>query len=131
MGIWAEPGLVSAALAGEEPAAERLIEAIWPRCYRLAATVLADRSLAQDAAQEACAIVHRKVRSLRTAAAFDAWLYRIVMREASRVRRRHAMPPDPYFEGTLRGDDTVAVDVWAALATLAPELRDAVVLFYF
>ena len=65
-----------------------LVVAIWPGCFRLAASVLGDRSLAEDAAQEACAIVYRKVRGLRNADAFDAWLYRIVMREAAKIRRK-------------------------------------------
>jgi hypothetical protein len=33
--------------------------AVWPACFRLAATVIGDRSLAQDAAQEACAIIEK------------------------------------------------------------------------
>ncbi len=84
MARWAPPELVSAALTGDEAAAERLIAAVWPGCFRLAATIIGDRNLAQDAAQEACVIVHRQIRKLRNVAAFDAWLYRIVMRESAR-----------------------------------------------
>jgi RNA polymerase sigma-70 factor, ECF subfamily len=89
MASWAPPELVSAALTGDEAAAEQLVAAVWPGCLRLAATVIGDRSLAQVAAQEASVIVHRKIRTLRSAAAFDAWLYRIVMRESIRARQRH------------------------------------------
>lgn len=130
MARWAPPELVSAALTGDEAAAERLIAAVWPGCFRLAATVIGDRSLAQDAAQEACVIVHRKIRSLRSADAFDAWLYRIVMRESARVRRRQNTA-QPIFERLSASDDTATVDVWRALAELPPELRDVTVLFYF
>ncbi len=128
---WAQSELVSAALTGNELAVEQLVAAVWPGCFRLAATVIGDRSLAQDAAQEACAIVHRKVRSVRSADAFDAWLYRIVMREAARVRRRHGVAGDELLERCLGRDETAAVDVWRALAALSPELRDVTVLFYF
>ena len=93
--------------------------------------MIGDRSLAQDAAQEACAIVHRKIGSVRSAAAFDTWLYRIVMREAARVRRRNQAAGRPAFERSFAGDETIAMDVWRALATLTPELRDVTVLFYF
>jgi RNA polymerase sigma-70 factor (ECF subfamily) len=93
--------------------------------------ILGDRTLAQDAAQEACVIVHRKIRSLRDPEAFDAWVYRIVLREAQRVRRRH---PDVAFEpldGVVTDDAVTGVDVWAALQKLTHDLREAVVLFYF
>jgi RNA polymerase sigma-70 factor, ECF subfamily len=128
---WAPPDIVFAALTGDETAAEQLVSAVWPGCFRLAATVIGDWSLAQDAAQEACVIVHRKIRSVRSAGAFDAWLYRIVMRESARVRRRQLVAAQPTFERSFGGDDTTALDVWRALATLSPELRDVTVLFYF
>ncbi len=128
---WAPPELISAALTGDIAAIEQLVSAVWPGCFRLAATVIGDRSLAQDAAQEACVIVHRKVRSLRHADAFDAWLYRVVMREASRVRRKQPIPADELLERCVAGDDTMALDVWRALRMLSPELRDVTVLFYF
>jgi len=128
---WAPPEFVSAALTGDEAAVEQLVAAVWPGCFRLAATVIGDRSLAQDAAQEACVIVHRKVHGLRDAARFDAWVYRIVMREAERVRRRHPVTGEQPPERGLGSDDTMTLDVWNALATLSPELRSVTVLFYF
>ena len=128
---WAPPEIVSAALQGDETAAEQLISAVWGRCFRLAITVIGDRNLAQDAAQEACAIVHRRIGRVRSAAAFDTWLYRIVMRESARVRRRHRAVGQATFERSLSGDDTTAIDVWRALGALTAELRDVTVLFYF
>jgi RNA polymerase sigma-70 factor (ECF subfamily) len=132
MARWAPPELVSAALTGDEAAVEQVIAAVWPGCFRLAATIVGDWSLAQDAAQEACVIVHRKIRSLRSAGAFDAWLYRIIMRESARVRRRRReVPGESTHEQYFRSDSTAAVDVWRALDDLSPELRDVTVLFYF
>jgi len=131
MARWAPPELVSAALLGDQAAAERLIAAIWPGCYRLAATVIGDRNLAQDAAQEACVIVHQKIHSLRTVTAFDAWLYRIIMREAARVRRRHRVAGESTPDCRLKSDAATTIDIWRALAGLSPGLRDVTVLFYF
>jgi len=128
---WAPRELVSTALTGDETDAERLIAAVWPGCFRLAATIIGDRNLAQDAAQEACVIVHRKIRSLRNAAAFDAWLYRIVMRESSRVRRQHKITQQPMYERSFESDGTTAMDIWRAVGALSLELRDVIVLFYF
>jgi RNA polymerase sigma-70 factor (ECF subfamily) len=128
---WAPPETISAAHRGDENAREALITAIWPACYRLAATVIGDAALAQDAAQEACAIVHRRIPGLRELAAFDAWLYRIVMREAAHVRRRNP----PVYEIPERAaaveDTSAAIDVWSALGNLPPDQRDVLVLFYF
>lgn len=131
MARWAPPELVSAALTGDEAAAEQLVAVVWPGCFRLAATVIGDWSLAQDAAQEACVIVHRKIHSLRSVGAFDAWLYRIVMRESARARRRHEADSGRMYESYVAGDGATSIDVWRALADLSPELRDVTVLFYF
>lgn len=76
-------------------------------------------------------IVHRKVRSLRNAAAFDSWLYRIVMRESAHVRRRRPIPPQLLYEGVFGSDSATTLDVRSALAELPPDLRDVTVLFYF
>lgn len=131
MARWAPPELVSEALRGDRAGLERLVAHVWPGCFRLAASVLGDRALAQDAAQEACALVLRKIRTLRNPNAFDGWLYRIVMREAARVRRRHTDVRESAFQESFRDDGTTSIDVWRALASLSPELRDATVLFYF
>lgn len=122
--------VVGDAIRGGDSAADALIRAIWPVCFRLAATVLGDRALAEDAAQNACVIVLRSIRRLRAAEAFDTWLYRIVMREASRVRRKHRSDTvEPYSEFTA--DVSIALDVWRALGSIPPDLRDVTVLFYF
>jgi RNA polymerase sigma-70 factor, ECF subfamily len=128
---WASSELISRARAGEGAAIDELIAAIWPRCFRLAASVLGDSALAQDAAQEACAIVYRKVRNLRDAAAFDAWMYRLTVREASRIRHRHAIAADLSADPAASDADATALDVWRALAQLTPQLREVTVLFYF
>jgi RNA polymerase sigma-70 factor, ECF subfamily len=128
---WASSDLISRARAGEDTAVDELIAAIWPRCFRLAASVIGDSALAQDAAQETCAIVYRKVRNLRDTVAFDAWVYRVTMREASRIRRRHGITDELRFETAVTGADATALDVWRALAQLTPQLREVTVLFYF
>lgn len=131
MARWAPTETVDAAIRGDATSAERLVSSIWAACFRLAASVLGDRGLAQDAAQEACAIVHRRIGGLRDAAAFDAWLYRIVMREAARVRRRNPPVFNLPDDAAVPRDGSTEIDVWSALATLTADQREAVVLFYF
>lgn len=91
MGRFASPELVAAALR-DPSAVEALIAAVWPHAYRVAAAVIGERRLAEDAAQEACVVVHRSLRTLRSADAFDGWTYRIVVREATRIARRSCAP---------------------------------------
>src|SRR6185437_10237666 len=81
-----EYDLVDLARTGSRGAIEALIEHVWPHAYRIALGVLHDRSLAEDAAQEACAIVYREIRKLRSVQAFGVWFYRIVVRETLSVR---------------------------------------------
>jgi RNA polymerase sigma-70 factor (ECF subfamily) len=128
---WASAELVHHALLGDKTAADRLISAIWPACFRFAASLTGDWNLANDAAQEACVIVHNRIRTLRDAAAFDAWLYRILIRESRRVMPRHAAAESPAPLAESQPDATVGIDVWRALARLQPLLREVVVLFYF
>ncbi len=133
MGRLAPPDVIASALSGNELAVEALVAAIWPRCFRLATMVTGDRGLAEDAAQEACVVVYRKIRRLRRVDAFDAWLYRIIMHESARVRRRSggvAERTDRADQAMVR-DGTVPIDVWRALARLTPDLRAVIVLFYF
>jgi RNA polymerase sigma-70 factor (ECF subfamily) len=127
----AQTELVTAAIGGDVQATEQLIEAIWPKCYRLAASLTGNRDLAQDAAQESCAIVHCKIGSLRSAAAFDTWLYRIVVRECSRARKRVQNADVRAYDEGFACESTACMDVWRALAALSPALRDVTVLFYF
>ncbi len=123
--------LVTAAQGGDSAQVERLVQTIWPDAYRLAHAVLGDRQAAEDAAQEACIIVYRTIASLRDTAAFRVWFYRIVVREASALKRRRsrlepAAPAEPQS-----ADLAAAIDVWHALGSLPQALREAVVLRYF
>lgn len=128
---WASADLVAAAISRDKTSLDDLIKTIWPKCFRLAASLLGDRTLAQDAAQESCAIVYRKIPTMRNADAFDSWLYRIVARESSRVRKRYAPAGSPSGDAGFTVDSAVGVDVWRALAQLSAPLRDVTVLFYF
>ena len=58
-------------------------------------------------------------------------MYRIVTREALRVRRRYAEAAPPVYEQALCADTTEAMDIWRALAGLSLQLREVTVLFYF
>ncbi|MBV8748158.1 MAG: sigma-70 family RNA polymerase sigma factor [Candidatus Eremiobacteraeota bacterium] len=131
MGRFAPPEIVAAALSNAT-AVEPLIAAMWPHCYRVAAAIIGEPRLAEDAAQEACACVYRSLRRIREPAAFDGWVYRIVVREATRIARRNRTAPTAAAPPPLcGGDDEASLDLWRALALLPPDLRAVVILFYF
>ena len=127
---WAPAEVIASAATGNAIAVEELLVAIWPACFRLATMVTGDRGLAEDAAQETCVIVFRKVRGLRRIAAFDAWLYRILMHESAKARRRSGHVAEQIDQSTM-SNGNISVDVWRALGELSPELRAVTVLFYF
>ena len=123
--------LVEAAKEGGSAQIERLLEAIWPEAYRLARAIVGERQGAEDAAQEACIVLYRTIASLRSAAAFRVWFYRIVVREASELRRRRSRNEPAPAIAPNTADHTASIDLWDALAALPPHLRDVVVLRYF
>ncbi len=79
--------LAAAAAGGSTPATSDLLERVWPDAYRIAWSVLGERTAAEDAAQEACARLWASIGTLRRPDAFVGWFYRIVVNEAKRRRR--------------------------------------------
>jgi RNA polymerase sigma factor (sigma-70 family) len=126
-------GLIEAAMRGGTPEADNLIRAVWPNAYRIALSVVRNRALAEDAAQEACAVLFRSIRRLRSVEAFNVWFYRIVIRQALGLERRGAVAKvEAQSPSRSELDDAVLrVDMLSALATLTPQQRAAVVLHYY
>lgn len=130
-----EYDLVELARTGSRGAIESLIADVWPHAYRIALGVLHDRSLAEDAAQEACAVVYREISKLRSAGAFGVWFYRIVVRQTLSMRRSTAATLSESACGPaefVETDRSIArLDVLRALARLTPPLRVVAVLHYY
>lgn len=124
------PELIEAARDSSGDAMERLLRMLWPHAFRIARSIVQDRGLAEDAAQEACALIYRQLAQLRNADAFRVWAYRIVIREALRATRRIAQSnnsPAAVYEM----DVDTHIDLLSALAQLPPKLRAAIVLHYY
>ena len=119
--------------ASDRDALERLIARVWPDAYRLAMGVLRDRSLAEDAAQEACASMAVWLASLKDAAAFRTWFYRLVVNAAITIsrRRRETVTLQTAENESVEYDSTDALDLAAALQRLAPQQRAMVLLHYY
>lgn len=136
--------LIVKAAGGDQHAAAELIGCVWPDAYRIAWSILQDRTAAEDAAQEACARAWGGLQSLRQAERFSVWFYRIVVNESRRIQHRAALPPfasahgDMPFDGVHSDDadlDGIGLEdrivVRAAIAALKPHLRVLVVLRYY
>lgn len=130
MRLAVSPNLIEAARDPNGDGMERLLRELWPHAFRIARSIVQDHASAEDAAQEACAVIYRQIGQLRSAEAFRVWAYRIVTREALRVAKRYAnaslVPEARYI-----ADVDARVDLLRALAALAPDLRAVIVLHYY
>jgi RNA polymerase sigma-70 factor, ECF subfamily len=126
--------LIDAARRASPGAVDALVAQAWPHAFRIAYSIVRDRQLAEDAAQEACAVLYRKAGQLRAAAAFRVWFYRIVMRHARRLDRKET-PAQSLQRSRLPGDDEACsvarVDVLRALGKLSHVQRAVIVLSFY
>lgn len=88
MRLTVAPEVIEAARNVNGDGMERLLQTLWPHAYRIARSITQDDALAEDSAQEACAIIYREIASLRSTDAFRTWAYRIVARGDSRGKTR-------------------------------------------
>ncbi len=130
---------VTQAQQGDARAFDVLVHRFQNTAVAYARTLLTDPAAAEDAAQEAFVQAWRDLPSLTEAAAFGAWLRRLVFKFCDRVRRS-AHPTLPLFE-TLplpsdqepasvveRADEAARVRI--AIEALPCALREATLLYY-
>jgi len=133
--------VLEAARAGDRAATERVLRVHQPSMHALCRRILGDDADAADATQEAMIAVVRGLPRFDGRSALSTWIYRITTNAAlDEVRRRRRRPltsdvldeppttarhdAGPGFDDTLA--DRLRLD--AALGTLSPEFRTAVVL---
>lgn len=111
---------------------------LYERHYRLAVSIararLADRHLAEDAAQEAFAIACRTLSTLKNPERFPEWLGTICRRTASRMadgRKAHETLGDDSDDGNDPECTLLRLQVQDALERLDEVTREIVVLRYF
>jgi RNA polymerase sigma-70 factor, ECF subfamily len=129
------PQLMASAAAGDADAFATLIEPLLDPAYRLAAVMLADRSSAEDAVQEASLKAWRKLGQLRgEARSLRAWFLSIVANECRMARRQRwwsvlkladVPAADP---GRVHGGIS---DLHEALLKLSPDDRLPLVLHFY
>lgn len=97
--------LVARAVAGDEPAFERLVERHQHRAYGLARRLVGNDGDAQDVLQEAFLSVYRKLAGFRGESRFSTWLFRIVTNAALMHLRARARRPQEPLDAFLPGFD--------------------------
>jgi RNA polymerase sigma-70 factor (ECF subfamily) len=129
------PQLMVSAAAGDADSFAVLIEPLLDPAYRLAAVMLADRSSAEDAVQEASIKAWRKLRQLRgDLKSLRPWFLSIVANECRMARRQRwwsvlkladipASHSSPEQIGTS--------DLHGALLKLSPDERLPLVLHFY
>jgi len=132
-----ETNLVAAARRGDAESFSRLCEQHYPALVAIAYSQLADRGLAEDAAQEALLVAYRDITRLKEAGCFLPWLAVICRNTAidmarARARERHAGIEDcsPVADLCHHESDAVAA-VREIVFRLNPDVRDILVLRYY
>lgn len=121
-------------MAVREHRFEVLARALVPSLYRYAWWLARDRTLAEDLVQETLLRAWRSLDALREEAAVRQWLITILRNEFARemARRRETVDieelPLADARASLGGADTDLHDVHRAIARLAPEYREPLVL---
>ena len=132
----ADPNLVRAAKGGDEAAFTSLLRPLLEPAYRLAAGMLQDRQLAEDAVQEAAVKAWRKLDQLREGTEMRPWFLGIVANECRTTRRGRwwgVLKMDPESRSVNAPDEAAVrgVDLRTALKRLRPEQRLVVVLYFY
>jgi RNA polymerase sigma-70 factor (ECF subfamily) len=131
-----ERAAVEAACRGDVDALAGLYERYYAALVWVAYSVLLDRGLAEDAAQQAFATACRKLRSLRQPERFGPWLTAICRHTAqdmARARKREAALQKRAAREIRRASDSDGFDqaVKEAVDSLPVMYREVVVLHYY
>jgi RNA polymerase sigma-70 factor, ECF subfamily len=130
------PTIMARATEGDAGAFAALIEPLLNPAYRLAAVMLADRSAAEDAVQEASIKAWRKLRQLRgDVGSLRSWFLSIVANECRMARRQRwwsvVRLADPQVPASSDPSQETSSDLQRALLKLSPEERLPLVLHFY
>lgn len=129
-----ESALIEAACRGDAKALEQLLVQSQPDLKRFARRTCATTEDAEDAVQVALWKMHAHIGALRSAAAFAAWVFRIIERECFRLFNalKGSEPLSEQALATLQADnrarDALRLDLVAAIASLPPLYSQVLIL---
>lgn len=130
-----EQALIARAIEGDPGAYEQLLAAATRSASRLAFGLLQDRSLAEDAMQEASLRAWRRLPNLRAGSRFQPWFMGIVANQCREIRRSHwwqivEIPPSIAAAGIDESGWLEGEDLRRAIGQLPFDQRAAVVLHF-
>jgi RNA polymerase sigma-70 factor (ECF subfamily) len=127
--------LVNSAQAGDRSALEALLRLHHDRLYGLCRRMMGNDADAADASQESLVRIVRNLGRFDRKSRFSTWAHRLTVNVCLDELRRRTRRPEPVDDASLdavtRGFEDTAVartDIDAALGSLRPEFRSAVVL---
>jgi RNA polymerase sigma-70 factor (ECF subfamily) len=128
-----DPALIRAAAAGDLTAFEQIVRAHQQEVWRFLRRLLGDDGAAEDVTQETFLRVYQRLPGFAFRAKFSTWVFQVARNagiDELRARERRsrlagALPPSP---GATSGAAEATVELDAALATLAVDLREALLL---
>ena len=126
--------LVESAQQGDGDSFTELCGRYYPTMVAIAHSVIGDRHLAEDAAQQAFAVAAVKLPELRHAERFASWLGVICRNSANDIGRKQQRicDVDKLSKLPARQDDSPDTEaVREAVAGLAPEAREVIYLRYY
>jgi RNA polymerase sigma-70 factor, ECF subfamily len=118
-----DPALIARAQRGDLDAFESLVREYQADVWRFARSLLRDRDLADDVAQEALLRAYRFLPGFRGDAKFTSWLFRIVRNCATDAGRKASREP-PQFLPTAPSDAHARAEIGMALDGLPARLRE-------
>jgi RNA polymerase sigma-70 factor (ECF subfamily) len=111
---WVHEELVRQAQRGDAEAFDSLARLVGDRCHGIAARILRDVDLAQDAVQAALITAWVELRTLRDPSSFEPWLHRILTNACYAEARRRTRWSEGMrilpVAGTYGPDDYLTVD---------------------
>jgi len=126
--------LVEAAIKGDGDSFTELCGRYYPAMVAIAHSILGDRHLAEDAAQQAFAIAAVKLPELRDAERFAGWLGAICRNAANDIghKQQRTLDGDKISKLPAGQDDSGETEgVREAVMRLSPEAREVIYLRYY
>ena len=131
-----EQNLVQAASNGDADSFSRLCERYYSAMVAIAYSQLADRGLAEDAAQEAFLVAFRDISRLKKASHFGRWLAKIsrnIASDMAKARRRdkHIPIEDCDFVSNDKDEKDNVDVVRRVISELPAKIREVIYLRYY
>lgn len=123
-----EPAVIRAAMAGDVDAFERLVRQFQPHVWRFLRHLLDDAALAEDVTQETFLRLYQHLPGFGFRCKFSTWVFRVARNagiDALRSRERHDRLARDAPEPTPAMAPETRAEVRAAVASLSPKLREA------